>query len=284
MGVVRLRSSLSLSLMVHALIMAAWAFLFAGQAANNAKKSLTWIEVDPAPRRHARVEKKAEDHNSNRIVQTASGFNTERAAPDAFLGERTQVVERQTVGKTKSTVIGGSSAVQKIKSQTKPEGPLVKYGIPIFRSGKLDVKTLTKQDQPQWASSDGVAQDYVKGLKESDQTALNTKEYVFYGYFQRIRERLDLAWTRALREQLIKLYRSGRHLASDVDHRTRTIVTLDARGEIIRIQLIEESGVRDLDDAAVKAFNAAGPFPNPPHGIVDKSGTVQIRWDFVLKT
>ena len=40
----------------------------------------------------------------------------------------------------------------------------------------------------------------------------------------------------------------------------------------------------DLDSAAVKALNRAGPYPNPPKGLLDANGNAQIRWDFVLKT
>ena len=82
-------------------------------------------------------------------------------------------------------------------------------------------------------------EDYVKGMKESDRTALNTKEYVFYGYFQRIRERLDRAWVPILRDRLVKMYRMGRSLASDMDHITQVIVVLNPQGEIMRVQVVE---------------------------------------------
>jgi protein TonB len=140
------------------------------------------------------------------------------------------------------------------------------------------------EPQPNWADVGSLPQDYVKGLKESEKTALNTKEYVFYGYFQRIRERLDRAWVPILREKLVKLWRTGRQLASDMDHTTQVLVILNKTGEIVRVQVVSESGTGDLDDAAVRAFNQAGPFPNPPKGIIDPNGEIQIPWQFVLKT
>jgi len=39
-----------------------------------------------------------------------------------------------------------------------------------------------------------------------------------------------------------------------------------------------------LADAAVKAFNQAGPFPNPPQGIIDSSGEIKVPWEFILRT
>ena len=33
----------------------------------------------------------------------------------------------------------------------------------------------------------------------------------------------------------------------------------------------------------MEAFQQAGPFPNPPKGMLDADGFVRIRWDFILK-
>ena len=143
------------------------------------------------------------------------------------------------------------------------------------------------EDSRRWAPQpgvgDGVPSDYIKGLTESETTALNTREYVFFGYFQRIRERLDMAWSGLLREQVEKVYRRGRQLASDHEYTTRTMVTLNDSGKVVRVQLIEASGAMDLDEAAVQAFNKAGPFPNPPQGLMAGNMTVEIRWDFVVR-
>lgn len=293
MGVVRLRSSLSLSVLVHALFILAWAVVFSQQAAKQDVKKLTWIELDPLPKSLTQTRKK-ESEPTKRIVQTAEGTRTETAAPDAYLGERTQTVDQQTVSKRRETHVGSAprtrpaptqaqsadSAREKSVAQATPKA-LSKLGVPILPKAW---NHAPKPEQPNWAMGEGLSQDYVTGLKESERTALNTREYVFYGYFQRIRQRLDRSWNSQLRDKLVKLYRGGRKLASDMDHRTKTLVTLNAAGEIIRVQVLEESGTTDLDDAAIKAFNSAGPFPNPPKGIVDPNGLVQIRWEFVLRT
>ncbi len=69
-----------------------------------------------------------------------------------------------------------------------------------------------------------------------------------------------------------------------MDYTTKLLVTLDHDGQIVKVQIMSQSGTRDLDDAAIKAFNDAGPFPNPPKGLVNNQGTIQVRWDFVLRT
>ncbi len=226
------------------------------------------------------------------IVQSDVAKKTEKAAPDAFLGARTQVTDLETVSKNKMTKMGeapSQSSPEKKKNKKADTAPLSmptlsKLGVPYFSADQLSKLAAEQESLQNPSAIPGGAQDYIKGFKESERTVLNTKEYVFYGYFQRIRQRLDLAWDRSLKEQIGKIYRRGRQLASDMEHITRVVVTLNATGEITRVQVIEASGTEDLDEAAVKAFNQAGPFPNPPKGIVDAQGKIQISWDFILRS
>lgn len=241
---------------------------------------------------------KREPKDSQRIAQTELVEKSKQAAPDAHLGAQTQTVDRQTVSRDRVTVTGDAvrkskrdATTKKLESQEVAQGAKVqasalsKLGLKILP----DAKTITEQteqmrDQPRWAEMGSSPQDYVKGVTESERTLLNTKEYVFFGYYQRIRQRLEQAWGPMLKERINKIYRSGRRLASDMDHTTRVLVTLNSNGAVVRVQVLEESGTRDLDDAAIQAFNKAGPFPNPPRGILDSAGNVHIPWNFVLKS
>jgi protein TonB len=121
-------------------------------------------------------------------------------------------------------------------------------------------------------------------MNPSDQTALNTREYLYFGYFQRIRQRLELQWNGLLKETLTKYYRSGRQLASDMEYSTKLLVILNPAGEIVRVKVMGESGSRELDDVAIKAFNKAGPFPNPPKGLVSRGGEVEVPWTMNLRS
>ncbi len=76
----------------------------------------------------------------------------------------------------------------------------------------------------------------------------------------------------------------GRRLANDKNYITGVIVVLDRNGKITAVKVLQPSGARDLDDAAVGAFYEAGPFPDPPAGLIDKNGEIQIRWDFILQS
>lgn len=280
--------SILASLAIHALL-AAWLITLATQSTQQQNTKSTYIiDLDPIVEKT----KKKEDHQlKEKIVETQLVKPSKDVAQDAFLGRQTQVVEKQTASEK-------YQAMEKMKSEQQEAEREKVEAVPEIK--KLAVGVLPKMKEQlqkqrnaererNWASigdsaRDSVAKDYVKGLEEGHQTLLNTREYVFFSYFERIRKSLDSAWHPILRAHLEKIFRAGRHLANETDHTTKILVTLNEGGKIIRVQMVEESGTRDLDDAAIKAFNRAGPFPNPPKGIINASGTIEIRWDFILRT
>ncbi len=79
------------------------------------------------------------------------------------------------------------------------------------------------------------------------------------------------------------LVRQGRFVASTSSRVTKLVIVLNNKGDLVKIQVMDRSGLRDLDDAAIEAFKAAAPFPNPPKGMVEKDGKIRIKWDFILE-
>ena len=289
-GVRSLRSSVGFSLALHALLALLCILLLRYQPAIQPHQT-TWIELEPD------VAKKFAQHETDlrkQLVQTVPGKRVQITPKEAFLGEHNQEVDRETVSRSRTTVMGHESKTPSLANKQESEknnhvaavpkvGVLSTLGLPVLPK-VIPNKPVAPEEDAQWAEQGSMPQDWVKGMKESDHTALNTKEYVFYSYFQRIRSRLDHAWVPILREKLTRMYRTGRSLASDMDHTTKVVVVLDDRGEIVKVSVIDQSGTADLDDAAVRAFNLAGPFPNPPKGIIDASGKIEIPWEFILKT
>ncbi len=125
--------------------------------------------------------------------------------------------------------------------------------------------------------------DYLKDVDPGLETFLSTKEFKFYGYFQRIREQIHQYWTPKVTEKISRIYSQGRTIASTDDKITKLLITLDKKGYVMKIQVLGQSGLRDLDEAAIEAFKSAAPFPNPPTGIVDPDGTIKILWNFVIE-
>jgi len=79
------------------------------------------------------------------------------------------------------------------------------------------------------------------------------------------------------------MYRTGRRLPANSQRITGVSVVMDERGNIIDVSVQSASGVSELDEAAIESFNRAGPFPNPPQGMI-QNGRVQIEWGFVVKS
>lgn len=224
------------------------------------------------------------EDKSKTVVQRSEGQKAETAKRDAYLSDETRVIDEET----------SARRAGELSPSTKPQGAEYRSQTKLPRLSELGIKVDKSkpkesfENERKWAEHSTGERirggQYIRGMKEGEVTALNTKEFVFYSYFERVRRQLDSAWQPLLRSQIERIYKHGRRLASDSDYVTRTLVTLDNRGQVKKVQLLEESGTVDLDQAAVDALNRAGPYPNPPSGLIGSDGSVQIRWDFILKT
>lgn len=217
-----------------------------------------------------------------------------------YLGERDQSVEKETKAKQVESFRKGGAPAKAGKGSDssvafkKLAPPSSKVIQPPSQAEIDGFREQQKQQVARQNSSNGgpagaenpgsATNDYLKDVSESDKTLLNTKEFVYFSYYRRIRERLEVAWNSKLRSTLDTYVYGGRRLANDRNYVTGVIVVLDRFGKITAVKVLQRSGARDLDDAAVGAFNDAGPFPDPPTGLVDKNGQIQIRWDFILQS
>ncbi len=124
--------------------------------------------------------------------------------------------------------------------------------------------------------------DYIDDVPLGDMTKLNTLQFKYYGFYRRVKQRLEVYWGYEVRKKIEKLFKERRRPVK-TESITALSIDLDRKGRIIDIKIRSASGVRELDEAAVKSFNKAGPFPNPPEGML-KNGFARIEWDFVVKT
>ena len=124
--------------------------------------------------------------------------------------------------------------------------------------------------------------DHLTEIPEGDLTHLNTVEYKFYGYYHRIKQKLEGFWGRSVQEKAEILAGQGR-MVSDEELVTALRIVMNQEGEIVDVIILGSSGVRELDDAAIESFNEAGPFPNPPKDLI-VDGRVTIEWGFVINS
>jgi protein TonB len=125
--------------------------------------------------------------------------------------------------------------------------------------------------------------DYVEDVPLGDVTNLNTTENKYYSFYFRIKQKLEQHWGSSIHERAKSLYKSGRRFPASENLITAISVTLNENGNILDIKIEGTSGIRELDQAAIESFNKAGPFPNPPKGLV-VDGRAVIQWGFVVKS
>ena len=313
--------ALALSFLFHSFL--GGGLVFAPSKAPIKKPSQTSVELMSPEELQAFLKKAAEAKSKAQQIVSSDDrrLNDEKDPNAKYLSQFDQKVVRETralkSGKFANSGDKGAAPVQakapqtpdeadksQDKSEKSKEKQAVKSEIKTFQGGDLAVAPKTglaafnpsfrkmpvvpdPTAAPNDASGDGreisATDDHLKDIPSGLDTMLSTREFLYYSYYNRIKSQLRQHWEPKIKEKFTKIMRQGRTIASEGDKITRVIIILDESGTLIRVQVVGRSGVSDLDDAAVEAFRAAAPFPNPPKGIVEADGTIKIRWDFVLE-
>lgn len=231
------------------------------------------------------------------VEQDEKSLNNEKPLKEAYLSATDQRVEKETVAqergdfrnrKDRATQTGQQASAPQKQEKLRPSLRELMGNDPIAQLQRNEewMNREEQQGQKTAAASAEASQtnDYLKDVAPGGETLLNTREFKYYTYYSRIRRQLSQHWQPQVRTKLEKMFRQGRRIASDKDHVTKLLITLDQEGLLVKVQVLTESGVADLDQAATDAFRAAAPFPNPPKGIIESDGTVKIRWDFILES
>lgn len=220
------------------------------------------------------------------IVQSEDSAKREEK-DDAFLSDKTRSFDRQTRSRVTDRFNEGRAAAGAQKRGVK-DLKLSDLGSEVsgdpFKKAAEDY-TKIKNGQMGKAPDRTVSStnDHVEEIPLGDLTHLNTVEYKYYGFYHRIRLKLEQFWGRSIYEKAEQLAKEGRRVPASDELITALVITLDHEGEIVSIQVKGSSGIKELDDAAVESFNEAGPFPNPPKDLV-VNGKVTLEWGFVVKS
>lgn len=273
---------------------------------NPAKRTVTEVELYDAEEMLKRM--KELDATKGQIVdQSEKAVNDEVPENSKYLSRHNQKVKEETRAQL-TDKFRNSSGTGGVVSQKREAGQVAENVKPAedstdetkqkdivkHRNGLAVGKTLKdfKPDFKIGPKADTVASGGGEGPSATDdnldkpvgmETMLSTREFVYFSYYNRIKDKLRQYWEPKIKEKVTRIFRQGRTIASDADKITKVIIVLDGKGILQKVQVVGESGVSDLDDAAVEAFRAAAPFPNPPKGIVEQDGLIRIRWDFILE-
>jgi len=307
----RLRHSLMASLLVHAMFMlSSYVLPNLLEPMKHDLVEVTYQETPPI--NDPKDMTKLPDDPLQVVEQNEKALNDEKSEEAKYLSAHNQVVKKQTVAaqlgdfrnrQAKDNFKGNGGKPKLNLQDLKPQLDLSKM-MEKKRQQEMDLeksldenalkvaaeKSKPQKQMPPPSEMPGTAgseasqtSDYLKDLDKGMETLLSTREFVYYTFYARIRRQLNQHWGGKVREKLAKIVKEGRSIASSDDKVTKLLITLDRGGKLMKVQVVSDSGVRDLDQAAVEAFQEAAPFPNPPTGIIEPDGTIKIRWDFILE-
>jgi TonB family protein len=240
------------------------------------------------------------DAEKKQIVQSEDSSQNKKQ-DDAFLSDKTRSFERETKSRRtdlfeKSARGENSSSVSESR-RTTPKKKTTSQDIKLSDLGTQSVeghpyeKAAREYGQAKKGLKNGdphsttlsATNDHLEELPLSDFTHLNTTEYKYYGFYHRIRQKLEQFWGRSIYEKAQQMVKEGRRLPAGQEVVTALEITLNSQGKVLSIRIMGTSGVKELDEAAVESFNQAGPFPNPPQDLIVE-GKVKIEWGFVVKS
>ena len=121
--------------------------------------------------------------------------------------------------------------------------------------------------------------DHLPEIDISDDTSLNSKAFKYAYFFNRVKREVSRNW------EILEAYMQNDprgNVYGIKDRYTVLSITLDLRGIIQKIEIVQESGMPFLDQTAKDAFIKAQPFHEPPKGLVEKDGFIHFRFSFHL--
>jgi TonB family protein len=154
-------------------------------------------------------------------------------------------------------------------------------GVPGTPGHRGDLSRLMPSAAAYNRLAGGPAPDHLDGVEEGEGTYLNTREWKYATYFNRVKQAVAPQWDP--RTPLLARDPTGKMFAYK-DRITFLAVTLDDRGGLRQLGVEQSCGVDFLDQAAMEAFRKAEPFVNPPRGLADANGEIRFTFGFYLET
>jgi TonB family protein len=124
------------------------------------------------------------------------------------------------------------------------------------------------------------ANDYIKDVPKGEETMLNSKEFRYATFFNRVKRGVSDNWNPG--EVYLRHDPYG-NIYGVKDRYTVLNVVLNSDGGLSDVSVAHSSGVGFLDDEAVHAFQLASPFPNPPQGLLEGDGLIRFQFGFFFE-
>lgn len=209
----------------------------------------------------------------NMVVDTVQRNDFEKIKqPAKYLGEKTQRVKEETRAENFGSPRAGSlekmlkpNTKEKL-SQEKGAGASVKKLGSLLEPGE---KTKLQRGSFNVLDSD---------VKISTQTILNTNEYVYSTFYNRMRESIAVYWEPKVREVMENRFSN---LTPGI-YKTETKIFISRSGEILDVEVEQSSGVNKLDDIATSSVREAHAFLNPPTQLFELDSRAGLDFGFYV--
>ncbi len=121
--------------------------------------------------------------------------------------------------------------------------------------------------------------DFLKDIEKGEETALNTKKFIYSAYFNKIKQAISQHWTPSY---VLMINDPGGHVYGRKDRFTKLIVHISSNGTLISAKVDVSSGIDFLDREAINAFKMASPFSPPPEVLLNSDMMLEIRFGFMV--
>lgn len=123
----------------------------------------------------------------------------------------------------------------------------------------------------------------VPNISKGEFTFLNSDFSTYASFYNRITPKIIYNWGTNVDD--IALFPHMREkLRQKLRWVTRIELILNKTGHVKNVIVATSSGSVELDNAVVQALRNAGPYLNPPTGMIEKDGTVHIQGEFTIYT
>jgi len=126
----------------------------------------------------------------------------------------------------------------------------------------------------------GGSVDHLDDVANGDETSLNAKRWVHATFFNRLKRSVRQNWDPG------SVWRRRDPTGQVYGFKSRVTgvrVALSLSGALAKIVVTQPSGVSELDDEAVHAFNSAAPFVNPPKELANADGLIVFEFGFYFE-
>jgi len=146
--------------------------------------------------------------------------------------------------------------------------------------GAPDVPNLKPSPEVLDRALGGGNVDHLEDVDNGEETALNSKRWIYASFFNRMKRQVAQNWDPAT------VWRRDDPTGQIYGFKTRVTevrVSLSQSGTLEKIVIVTPSGVGDLDDEALRAFHAAAPFPNPPKELAGRDNLITFGFSFFFE-